>query len=102
MEKPSSSDPNFKAFLNKLKEQNGNESIIQNDSPPDSNTTKGELDGVKDSLKQGLQGVDDKLVKFQDRLETVNTSLLKFAEAIQGNALNRVVEAKNEKEDKEK
>jgi hypothetical protein len=101
MEKPSSSDPNFKAFLNKLKEQNGNESFTQKDPLSSSNNTKGELDGVKDSFKQGLQGVNDNLVKVQDRLDTANSSLSKIAAAIQGNALDKAVKLDKAKKDKE-
>ena len=100
MEKPSSSDPNFKAFLNKLKEQNSDGGLIQKDTSQNVNNTK-DLGEVRDSLKQGLLGVNENLVKVQDRLDTANKSLSKIADAIQGNALDRAVEAKNKKEDKE-
>ena len=100
MEKPSSSDPNFKAFLNKLKEQNSDGGLIQKDTSQNVNNTK-DLGEVRDSLKQGLLGVNENLVKVQDRIDTANKSLSKIAAAIQGNALDRAVEAKNKKEDKE-
>ena len=100
MQTPSASDPSFKAFLNKLKEQNSDGSLLQKDPSQNVNNSK-DLGEVKDSLKQGLQGVSDSLVKVQDRLDTANSSLSKIADAIQGNALERAVEAKNKKEDKE-
>ena len=100
MQTPSASDPSFKAFLNKLKEQNSDGGLIQKDPSQNVNNSK-DLGEVKDSLKQGLQGVSDGLVKVQDRLDTANRSLSKIADAIQGNALERAVEAKNKKEDKE-
>ena len=100
MEKPSSSDPNFKAFLNKLKEQNSDGGLIQKDTSQNVNNTK-DLGEVRDSLKQGLLGVNENLVKVQDRIDTANKSLSKIAAAIQGNALDRAVEVKNKKEDKE-
>ena len=100
MEKPSSSDPNFKAFLNKLKEQNSDGGLIQKDTSQNVNNTK-DLGEVKDTLKQGLQGVSDSLVKVQDRLDTANSSLSKIADAIQGNALDKAVEAKKDKKDEE-
>ena len=99
MQTPSASDPSFKAFLNKLKEQNSDGGLIQKDSSQNVNSTK-DLGEVKDSLKQGLQGVNDQLVKVQDRLDAANNSLSNIADAIQGNALNRAVEARNEKKDK--
>ena len=100
MQTPSASDPSFQAFLNKLKEQNSDGGLIQKDPSQNVNNSK-DLGEVKDSLKQGLQGVSDGLVKVQDRLDTANRSLSKIADAIQGNALERAVEAKNKKEDKE-
>ena len=100
MQSPSASDPSFKAFLNKLKEQNSDGGLIQKDSSQNVNSTK-DLGEVKDSLKQGLQGVNDQLIKVQDRLDTANRSLSNIADAIQGNALDRAVEAKNKKDDKE-
>ena len=48
MEKPSSSDPNFKAFLNKLKEQNGGGILAQKETTKGDDKTNESLDELKD------------------------------------------------------
>ena len=91
MQTPSASDPSFKAFLDKLKEQNGGGILAQKETTKGIDKTNESLDelkdetsSVRDSLREGLHDVSDDIIEVQDQLDTANDSLSEIATAIIG------------------
>jgi len=91
MQTPSASDPSFKAFLDKLKEQNGGGILAQKETTKGIDKTNESLDelkdetsSVRDSLREGLHDVSDDVIEVQDQLDAANDSLSEIATAILG------------------
>ena len=91
MQTPSASDPSFKAFLDKLKEQNGGGILAQKETTKGIDKTneslsdlKDETSSVRDSLREGLHDVSDDIIELQDQLDTANDSLSEIATAVTG------------------
>ena len=106
MQTPSASDPSFKAFLDKLQEQNNRGFLTQLAQLKSERETAGEdadkreeqLDqanenlkdlkdetsSTKDSLREGLHDLSDDTIEVQDQLDTANDSLSEIATAIIG------------------
>ena len=91
MQTPSASDPSFKAFLDKLKEQNGGGILAQKETTKGIEKTNESLDelkdetsSVRDSLREGLHDLSDDTIEVQDQLDTANDSLSEIATAIIG------------------
>ena len=91
MQTPSASDPSFKAFLDKLKEQNGGGILAQKETTKGVDKTNESLDelkdetsSVRDSLREGLHDVSDDVIEVQDQLDAANDSLSEIATAIIG------------------
>ncbi len=106
MQNPSASDPSFKAFLEKLQEQNnrgfatqlvqlkaereiagedGDKREEQLDKANENlKNLKDETTSVGDNLKSSLQDLSDDTIEVQDQLDTANDSLSEIATAIIG------------------
>ena len=106
MQTPSASDPSFKAFLEKLQEQNSRGFLTQLAQLKSERETAGEdadkreeqLDqanenlkdlkdetsSTKDSLREGLYDLSDDTIEVQDQLDAANDSLSEIATAIIG------------------
>ena len=106
MQNPSASDPSFKAFLEKLQEQNnrgfatqlvqlkaereiagedGDKREEQLDQANENlKNLKDETTSVGDNLKSSLQDLSDDTIEVQDQLDTANDSLSEIATAIIG------------------
>ena len=106
MQTPSASDPSFKAFLEKLQEQNSRGFLTQLAQLKSERETAGEdadkreeqLDqanenlkdlkdetsSTKDSLREGLHDLSDDTIEVQDQLDAANDSLSEIATAIIG------------------
>ena len=106
MQTPSAADPSFKAFLDKLQEQNSRGFATQlvqlkadrenvgkdNDKREEQlDETNENLVNLKDetatsgsSIREGLYDVSDDIVEAQDQLDTVNNTLSEMATAIIG------------------
>ena len=91
MQTPSASDPSFKAFLDKLKEQNGGGILAQKETTKGVDKTNESLDelkdetsSVRDSLREGLHDLSDDTIEVQDQLDAANDSLSEIATAIIG------------------
>lgn len=91
MQTPSASDPSFKAFLDKLKEQNGGGILAQKETTKGIEKTneslgdlKDETSSVRDSLREGLHDVSDDIIELQDQLDTANDTLSEIAAAVIG------------------
>jgi len=91
MQTPSAADPSFKAFLDKLKEQNGGGILAQKETTKGIDKTNESLDelkdetsSVRDSLREGLNDVSDDVIEVQDQLDAANDSLSEIATAILG------------------
>ena len=106
MQTPAASDPSFKAFLEKLQEQNSRGFLTQLAQLKSERETAGEdadkreeqLDqanenlkdlkeetsSTKDSLREGLHDLSDDIIEVQDQLDAANDSLSEIATAIIG------------------
>ena len=106
MQTPSASDPSFKAFLEKLQEQNSRGFLTQLAQLKSERETAGEdadkreeqLDqanenlkdlkdetsSTKDSLREGLYDLSDDTIEVQDQLDAANDSLSEIAAAVIG------------------
>ena len=106
MQTPSASDPSFKAFLEKLQEQNSRGFLTQLAQLKSERETAGEdadkreeqLDqanenlkdlkdetsSTRDSLREGLHDLSDDTIEVQDQLDAANDSLSEIATAIIG------------------
>ncbi len=106
MQTPSAADPSFKAFLDKLQEQNSRGFATQlvqlkadrenvgkdNDKREEQlDETNENLVNLKDetatsgsSIREGLYDVSDDIVEAQDQLDTINNTLSEMATAIIG------------------
>ena len=106
MQSPTASDPSFKAFLDKLQEQNNRGFLTQLAQLKSERETAGEdadkreeqLDqanenlkdlkdetsSTKDSLREGLHDLSDDTIEVQDQLDAANDSLSEIATAIIG------------------
>ena len=106
MQTPAASDPSFKAFLEKLQEQNdrgfltqlaqlksekeiaGEDADKREEQLEHANENLKDLNdkttSVGDSLKSSLQDLSDDIIEVQDQLDTANDSLSEIATAIIG------------------
>jgi hypothetical protein len=106
MQSPTASDPSFKAFLEKLQEQNnrgfatqlvqlkaereiaGEDGDKREEQLDQANENlkdlKDETTSVGDNLKSSLQDLSDDTIEVQDQLDTANDSLSEIATAIIG------------------
>ena len=106
MQSPTASDPSFKAFLEKLQEQNsrgfatqlvqlkaereiaGEDGDKREDQLDQTNENlkdlKDETTNVGDSLREGLHDVSDDIIEAQDQLDVANNSLSEIATAVIG------------------
>ena len=106
MQSPTASDPSFKAFLDKLQEQNNRGFLTQLAQLKSERETAGEdadkreeqLDqanenlkdlkdetsSTRDSLREGLHDLSDDTIEVQDQLDAANDSLSEIATAIIG------------------
>jgi len=106
MQSPTASDPSFKAFLDKLQEQNNRGFLTQLAQLKSERETAGEdadkreeqLDQANENLKdlkdqtsssgntvrEGLYDLSDDIIEAQDQLDTANDSLSEIATAIIG------------------
>jgi hypothetical protein len=91
MQSPTASDPSFKAFLEKLQEQNGGGILAQKETTKGIDKTneslnelKNETSSVRDSLREGLHDVSDDIIELQDQLDTANDTLSEMVSAIEG------------------